>query len=48
VTVLPVEQGHLVNRPSTIYTEVHVAEGQIERVVMGGRVVRVGEGKLEI
>jgi predicted PhzF superfamily epimerase YddE/YHI9 len=48
VTVLPVEQGHLVNRPSTIYTEVHVAEGEIERVVMGGRVVRVGEGRLEV
>ena len=48
VTVLPVEQGHTLNRPSTIYTEVHVAEGEIARVVMGGRVVRVGEGKLEI
>ncbi|HEY6064788.1 MAG TPA: PhzF family phenazine biosynthesis protein [Thermoanaerobaculia bacterium] len=48
VTVLPVEQGHAVNRPSTIYTEVHVADGEIVRVVMGGRVVRVGEGRLEI
>jgi trans-2,3-dihydro-3-hydroxyanthranilate isomerase len=48
VTVLPVEQGHTVNRPSTIYTEVHFAEGEIARVVMGGRVVRIGEGRLEI
>jgi trans-2,3-dihydro-3-hydroxyanthranilate isomerase len=48
VTVLPVEQGHAVNRPSTIYTEVHVEDGEIARVVMGGRVVRVGEGRLEI
>jgi hypothetical protein len=37
-----------VNRPSTIYTEVHFAEGEIARVVMGGRVVRVGEGWIEI
>ena len=48
VTVLPVEQGHAVNRPSTIYTEVHTAGDAITRVVMGGRVVRVGEGTLEI
>jgi trans-2,3-dihydro-3-hydroxyanthranilate isomerase len=48
VTVLPVEQGHAVNRPSTIYTEVHVEDGEIARVIMGGRVVRVGEGKLKI
>ena len=48
VTVLPIEQGHAVNRPSTIYTEVHLAGSDIVRVVMGGRVVRVGEGYLEI
>jgi trans-2,3-dihydro-3-hydroxyanthranilate isomerase len=48
VTVLPVEQGHAVNRPSTIYTEVHLEGVDIVRVVMGGRVVRVGEGELEI
>lgn len=48
VTVLPVEQGHAVNRPSTIYTEVHLAGSDIVRVVMGGRVVPVGEGRLEI
>jgi len=48
VTVLPVEQGHAVNRPSTIYTEVHVEDGEIARVIMGGRVVRVGEGRLDV
>ncbi|HEX9149859.1 MAG TPA: PhzF family phenazine biosynthesis isomerase, partial [Thermoanaerobaculia bacterium] len=48
VTVLPIEQGHAVNRPSTIYTEVHLDSGEITRVVMGARVVRVGEGRLEI
>jgi trans-2,3-dihydro-3-hydroxyanthranilate isomerase len=48
VTVLPIEQGHAVNRPSTIYTEVHLDGGEITRVVMGARVVRVGEGRLEI
>lgn len=48
VTILPVEQGHAVNRPSTIYTEVHLDGAEITRVVMGARVVRVGEGRLEI
>jgi trans-2,3-dihydro-3-hydroxyanthranilate isomerase len=48
VTALTIEQGHCVNRPSTIYTEVHLEGGEIVRVVMGGRVVRVGEGQLEI
>jgi predicted PhzF superfamily epimerase YddE/YHI9 len=37
-----------VNRPATIYTEVHLQGAEIVRVVMGGRVVRVGEGVLEI
>jgi predicted PhzF superfamily epimerase YddE/YHI9 len=36
------------NRPSTIYTEVHMAGAEIVRVVIGGRVIRVGEGQLEI
>ncbi|HEX9285980.1 MAG TPA: PhzF family phenazine biosynthesis protein [Thermoanaerobaculia bacterium] len=48
VTVLSIEQGRSVNRPSTIYTEVHLEGSEIVRVVMGGRVVRVGEGVLEI
>lgn len=48
VTILPVEQGHAMNRPSTIYTEVHLDGPHITRVVMGARVVRVGEGRLEI
>jgi trans-2,3-dihydro-3-hydroxyanthranilate isomerase len=48
VTALAIEQGHCVNRPSTIYTEVHLAGAEIVRVVIGGRVIRVGEGQLEI
>lgn len=48
VTSLPIEQGHCVNRPSTIYTEVHMEGEEIARVVIGGRVIRVGEGYLEI
>lgn len=48
VTALAIEQGHSVNRPSTIYTEVHMAGAEIVRVVIGGRVIRVGEGQLEI
>jgi trans-2,3-dihydro-3-hydroxyanthranilate isomerase len=48
VTALSIEQGRSLNRPSTISTEVHLAGSEIVRVVMGGRVVRVGEGRLEI
>lgn len=48
LTALAIEQGHCVNRPSTIYTEVHMAGDEIVRVVIGGRVIRVGEGELEI
>jgi len=48
VTALSIEQGHCVNRPSTIYTEVHLAGTEIVRIVLGGRVIRVGEGELEV
>ena len=48
VTALAIEQGHCVDRPSTIYTEVHLSGEEIVRVVIGGRVIRVGEGELEI
>jgi trans-2,3-dihydro-3-hydroxyanthranilate isomerase len=48
VTALAIEQGHCVDRPSTIYTEVHMGGPDIVRVVLGGRVIRVGEGELEI
>ena len=48
VTALAIEQGRCVNRPSTIYIEVDLDGSEIVRVVMGGRVVRVGEGRLEI
>lgn len=48
VTALTIEQGHAVDRPSTLFTEVYMQGEQVARVVMGGRVVRVGEGHLEI
>lgn len=48
VTSLTIEQGHAVNRPSTLFTEVHLAGDEIVKVVLGGRVVRVGEGHCEI
>jgi trans-2,3-dihydro-3-hydroxyanthranilate isomerase len=53
VTVTPVvslvfEQGHVLDRPSTLFAEVRVKAGKVSQVVVGGRVVRVGEGVLEI
>jgi trans-2,3-dihydro-3-hydroxyanthranilate isomerase len=53
VTVLPVthlviEQGHALSRPSTIFVEVHTKEAKITQVIMGGRVIAVGEGTLEV
>lgn len=47
VTTLTIEQGHNVNRPSTLFVEVEMKGAAISRVVVGGRVVRVGEGTLE-
>jgi trans-2,3-dihydro-3-hydroxyanthranilate isomerase len=53
VTVLPtttltIEQGHFLRRPSRLFLEVHVRDRKVARVILGGRVVRVGEGVLEI
>jgi trans-2,3-dihydro-3-hydroxyanthranilate isomerase len=48
LTVLRIEQGHVVARPSTLLAEVHVADGAIAEVIVGGRVIRVGEGYLEL
>ncbi len=48
VTVLRIEQGHVVSRPSTLIAEVRVRDGAITDVIVGGRVIRVGEGYLEI
>jgi trans-2,3-dihydro-3-hydroxyanthranilate isomerase len=48
VTCLTIEQGHAINRPSTLFAEVHVKDAKISRVVVGGRVIRVGEGVLEV
>ncbi len=53
VTVLPVtfliiEQGHVLSRPSTLLAEVHVKETKVSDVIVGGRVLRVGEGALDL
>ena len=48
VTRLVIEQGHVLSRPSTLHAEVRVEEGAVTRVTVGGRVVRVGEGALEV
>ena len=53
VTVTPVvslvfEQGHLVDRPSTLFVEVRVKGHAVAQVVVGGRVIRVGEGRLDV
>ncbi|HTO76631.1 MAG TPA: PhzF family phenazine biosynthesis protein [Thermoanaerobaculia bacterium] len=53
VTVTPVvslvfEQGHLLDRPSTLFAEVRVKGRSVAQVVVGGRVIRVGEGLLEV
>lgn len=48
ITQLVIEQGHVLSRPSTIYIEAHVKNSRISQVIMGGRVIRVGEGILEV
>ncbi|HMF10631.1 MAG TPA: PhzF family phenazine biosynthesis protein [Thermoanaerobaculia bacterium] len=53
ITILPttslvIEQGHVLGRPSTISVEVQVKEGKVVQVVMGGRVIKVGDGELEV
>ena len=49
VTSLVIEQGHALNRPSTLRAEVRVkGAGAVTQVVVGGRVVRIGEGVLEV
>lgn len=47
VTSLIIEQGHALNRPSTLFAEVELERGQITRVRVGGRVISVGEGTLD-
>jgi trans-2,3-dihydro-3-hydroxyanthranilate isomerase len=47
-TLLRIEQGHAVSRPSTLLAEVQTRDGRITEVIVGGRVMRVGEGYLEI
>lgn len=48
VTSLVIEQGHALNRPSTLYAEVHVKAMGVAQVVVGGRVIPVGEGTVEV
>jgi trans-2,3-dihydro-3-hydroxyanthranilate isomerase len=48
VTSLVIEQGHVLSRPSTIFIEVRMKGSDIDQVIMGGRVIRVGEGVLEV
>ena len=48
-TSLVVEQGHVLDRPSTLVAEVSVRpDGAVERVVVGGKVIRVGEGSVDL
>jgi len=47
VTSLVIEQGHALNRPSTLFAEVRVKAMAVAQVVVGGRVIRVGEGTIE-
>ncbi len=46
VTSLVIEQGYGLDRPSTLFAEVHVRNLAVAQVVVGGRVIRVGEGTL--
>jgi trans-2,3-dihydro-3-hydroxyanthranilate isomerase len=53
VTVLPtttltIEQGHFLRRPSRLFLEVHVRDRKVARVILGGRVVRMGDGVLDL
>ena len=48
VTSLVIEQGHVLNRPSTLFAEVRVKAGAVSQVVVGGKVVRIGEGVVEV
>ncbi len=48
VTSLVIEQGHVLSRPATLFAEVHVKDAKISQVTVGGRVIRVGEGSLDV
>jgi trans-2,3-dihydro-3-hydroxyanthranilate isomerase len=48
VTSLVIEQGHSLSRPSTLFAEVQVKDGRISQVTVGGRVIRMGEGVLDV
>jgi trans-2,3-dihydro-3-hydroxyanthranilate isomerase len=48
VTAMTIEQGHCINRPSTLFAEIQMSGPKIKSVVVGGRVIRVGEGVIEM
>lgn len=48
VTSLVIEQGHVLNRPSTLFSEVHRKGTEISQVIVGGRVLRIGDGAVEV
>lgn len=48
VTSLVIEQGHALDRPSTLFAEVRVKKMGAAQVVVGGKVIRVGEGTVEV
>jgi trans-2,3-dihydro-3-hydroxyanthranilate isomerase len=48
VTTLVIEQGHTLSRPSTLFAEVQMKGARISQVAVGGRVILMGEGVLEV
>jgi trans-2,3-dihydro-3-hydroxyanthranilate isomerase len=48
VTTLVIEQGHGLSRPSSLFAEVEVKGGRISQVTVGGKVIPMGEGFLEV
>jgi len=47
-TNLVIEQGHSLSRPSTLFAEVKVKDGRISQVSVGGRVILMGSGVLDV
>jgi trans-2,3-dihydro-3-hydroxyanthranilate isomerase len=48
VTSLVIEQGHALDRPSTLHAEVRTKKMGAVEVVVGGKVIRVGEGAVQV
>jgi trans-2,3-dihydro-3-hydroxyanthranilate isomerase len=47
-TLLIIEQGHALRRPSTLFVDVRVKQKAVAQVLVGGRVIRVGEGAVDV